>query len=136
MVDNILILLMLFGIWTRRFTANINNISTLVNQTLRLLNSISNIKMLSTIRKRVRRYILMEFETIDKEQIDDLMERKPMREAAAIIDSDVASTELHRDNTHKFIFKRDRFGIWTRRFTANINTSTQLRYKYTCSITI
>ena len=37
---------------------------------------------------------LMEFETIDKEQIDDLMERKPMREAAAIIDSDVASTEL------------------------------------------
>ena len=37
---------------------------------------------------------LMEFETIDKAQIDDLMERKPMREAAAIIDSDVVSTEL------------------------------------------
>jgi cell division protease FtsH len=37
---------------------------------------------------------LMEFETIDKAQIDDLMQRKPMREAAAIIDSDVASTEL------------------------------------------
>jgi cell division protease FtsH len=37
---------------------------------------------------------LMEFETIDKEQIDDLMERKPMREAAVIVDSDVVSTEL------------------------------------------
>ncbi len=37
---------------------------------------------------------LVEFETIDKDQIDDLMERKPMREAAVIIDSDVASTEL------------------------------------------
>ena len=32
---------------------------------------------------------LMEFETIDKEQIDDLMDRKPIREAAVIIDSDV-----------------------------------------------
>lgn len=37
---------------------------------------------------------LMEFETIDKEQIDDLMNRKPMREAAVIVDSNVASTEL------------------------------------------
>ncbi|QKQ24732.1 ATP-dependent metallopeptidase FtsH/Yme1/Tma family protein [Candidatus Ruthia endofausta] len=37
---------------------------------------------------------LMEFETIDKEQIDDLMNRKPIREAAVIVDSDVASTEL------------------------------------------
>ncbi|HIM94991.1 MAG TPA: ATP-dependent zinc metalloprotease FtsH [Gammaproteobacteria bacterium] len=37
---------------------------------------------------------LMEFETIDKEQIDDLMDRKPIREAAVIIDSDVVSTEL------------------------------------------
>ncbi|SFV86400.1 Cell division protein FtsH [hydrothermal vent metagenome] len=37
---------------------------------------------------------LMEFETIDKDQIDDLMARIPMREAAVIIDSDVASTEL------------------------------------------
>ena len=37
---------------------------------------------------------LVEFETIDKDQIDDLMDRKPMREAAVIIDSDVASTEL------------------------------------------
>nr|MCH9746342.1 ATP-dependent zinc metalloprotease FtsH [Pseudomonadota bacterium] len=37
---------------------------------------------------------LMEFETIDKEQIDDLMDRKPMREAAVVIDSEVASTEL------------------------------------------
>ncbi len=37
---------------------------------------------------------LVEFETIDKEQIDDLMDRKPMREAAVIIDSDVVSTEL------------------------------------------
>ncbi|WPE18210.1 ATP-dependent zinc metalloprotease FtsH [Candidatus Thioglobus autotrophicus] len=37
---------------------------------------------------------LMEFETIDKEQIDDLMDRKPIREAAVVVDSDVASTEL------------------------------------------
>ncbi|RUM86131.1 MAG: ATP-dependent metalloprotease [Candidatus Thioglobus sp.] len=37
---------------------------------------------------------LMEFETIDKDQIDDLMDRKPIREAAVIIDSDVVSTEL------------------------------------------
>ncbi|BBB23187.1 cell division protein FtsH [Abyssogena phaseoliformis symbiont OG214] len=37
---------------------------------------------------------LMEFETIDKEQIDDLMNRKPIRESAVIVDSDVASTEL------------------------------------------
>jgi cell division protease FtsH len=37
---------------------------------------------------------LMEFETIDKEQIDDLMDRKPIREAAVIVDSNVVSTEL------------------------------------------
>jgi len=37
---------------------------------------------------------LIEIETIDKDQIDDLMNRKPMREAAVIVDSDVASTEL------------------------------------------
>ena len=37
---------------------------------------------------------LMEFETIDKEQIDDLMDRKPIREAAVVIDSEVVSTEL------------------------------------------
>lgn len=37
---------------------------------------------------------LVEVETIDKEQIDDLMNRKPMREAAVIVDSDVVSTEL------------------------------------------
>jgi len=37
---------------------------------------------------------LIEIETIDKDQIDDLMNRKPMREAAVIIDSDVASTEF------------------------------------------
>jgi cell division protease FtsH len=37
---------------------------------------------------------LMEFETIDKEQIDDLMNRKPIREAAVIVDSNVASTDL------------------------------------------
>jgi len=37
---------------------------------------------------------LMEFETIDKEQIDDLMARKPIREAAVITDSEVTSTEL------------------------------------------
>lgn len=37
---------------------------------------------------------LVEFETIDKEQIDDLMNRKPMRAAAIVIDSDVVSTEI------------------------------------------
>lgn len=37
---------------------------------------------------------LMEFETIDKDQIDDLMGRKPIREAAVVIDSDIVSTEL------------------------------------------
>ncbi|CAC9580737.1 Cell division-associated, ATP-dependent zinc metalloprotease FtsH [uncultured Gammaproteobacteria bacterium] len=37
---------------------------------------------------------LMEFETIDKEQIDDLMDRRPIREAATVTDSEVASTEL------------------------------------------
>ncbi len=37
---------------------------------------------------------LMEFETIDRDQIDDLMDRKPIREAAVVVDSDVASTEL------------------------------------------
>ncbi len=37
---------------------------------------------------------LMEHETIDRDQIDDLMQRKPIREAAVVVDSDVASTEL------------------------------------------
>lgn len=37
---------------------------------------------------------LMEFETIDREQIDDLMNRKPIRESAVVIDSNIASTEL------------------------------------------
>jgi len=37
---------------------------------------------------------LVEFETIDKEQIDDLMARKPMREAAEIVDSDEVSSDL------------------------------------------
>jgi cell division protease FtsH len=37
---------------------------------------------------------LVEFETIDKDQIDDLMNRKEMRDPAVIIDSDVVSTEL------------------------------------------
>jgi cell division protease FtsH len=37
---------------------------------------------------------LVEFETIDKGQIDDLMDRKPMREASVVVDSDVVSTEL------------------------------------------
>jgi len=37
---------------------------------------------------------LVEYETIDKGQIDDLMDRKDMREAAVIVDSDVVSTEL------------------------------------------
>jgi cell division protease FtsH len=37
---------------------------------------------------------LMEFETIDKAQIDDLMARKPMRESAVIVDSEIASDEL------------------------------------------
>jgi cell division protease FtsH len=39
---------------------------------------------------------LMEFETIDKEQIDDLMNRTPIREAAVVVDSEVVSTELGR----------------------------------------
>ena len=39
---------------------------------------------------------LMEFETIDKEQIDDLMNRKPIRESAVVVDSEVVSTELGR----------------------------------------
>ncbi|MCH9750347.1 MAG: ATP-dependent zinc metalloprotease FtsH [Proteobacteria bacterium] len=47
---------------------------------------------------------LVEFETIDKEQIDDLMNRKPIREAAVVIDSEVVSTELgsgvQADDTH------------------------------------
>jgi len=37
---------------------------------------------------------LMEFETIDKHQIDDLMSRTPIRPAATIIDSEIPSTEL------------------------------------------
>ena len=37
---------------------------------------------------------LVEFETIDKEQIDDLMARIPMREAAEVVDSDEASSDL------------------------------------------
>ncbi|MBE8189505.1 MAG: ATP-dependent zinc metalloprotease FtsH [Candidatus Thioglobus sp.] len=37
---------------------------------------------------------LIEFETIDRGQIDDLMARIPMREAAVIVDSEVVSTEL------------------------------------------
>jgi cell division protease FtsH len=46
---------------------------------------------------------LIEFETIDKEQIDDLMNREDMREAAVITDSDVVSTELGSgvDNSDK-----------------------------------
>ena len=37
---------------------------------------------------------LVEFETIDTNQIDDLMARIPMREAAEVIDSDEVSSEL------------------------------------------
>jgi len=37
---------------------------------------------------------LVEHETIDSGQIDDLMERKKMRDAAVIVDSDVVSEEL------------------------------------------
>jgi len=37
---------------------------------------------------------LIEFETIDTGQIDDLMARKPMREAAEVIDSEEVSSEL------------------------------------------
>ncbi len=39
---------------------------------------------------------LVEFETIDKAQIDDLMNRRPVREAAVVVDSEVVSTELGR----------------------------------------
>ena len=37
---------------------------------------------------------LIEFETIDLGQIDDLMDRKPMREAAEVVDSEEVSSEL------------------------------------------
>jgi len=37
---------------------------------------------------------LIEFETIDLGQIDDLMARKPMREAAEVVDSEEVSSEL------------------------------------------
>jgi len=37
---------------------------------------------------------LIEFETIDTGQIDDLMARKPMRDAAEVVDSDEVSSEL------------------------------------------
>lgn len=37
---------------------------------------------------------LVEYETIDKEQIDDLMARQPMRESTIILDSEEKSTEL------------------------------------------
>jgi len=37
---------------------------------------------------------LVEFETIDKEQIDDLMDRKPMRESAVVVDSEEVSSDL------------------------------------------
>ena len=37
---------------------------------------------------------LVEFETIDTNQIDDLMARIPMREAAEVIDSEEVSSEL------------------------------------------
>jgi cell division protease FtsH len=52
---------------------------------------------------------LIEFETIDRDQIDDLMKRDEMRQAAVITDSDIVSTELgsgvdnsdKSDNKHK-----------------------------------
>jgi cell division protease FtsH len=37
---------------------------------------------------------LMKHETIDRAQIDDLMARKPIRQAAVVVDSEIASTEL------------------------------------------
>jgi cell division protease FtsH len=37
---------------------------------------------------------LVEIETIDVGQIDDLMARKPMRVPASVVDSDEASSEL------------------------------------------
>ena len=37
---------------------------------------------------------LVEFETIDTNQIDDLMARVPMREPADVVDSDEVSSEL------------------------------------------
>jgi len=37
---------------------------------------------------------LVEFETIDTNQIDDLMARIPMREPAEVVDSEEASSEL------------------------------------------
>jgi cell division protease FtsH len=55
---------------------------------------VDNIDILHAMTKA-----LMEFETIDKEQIDDLMERKPMREAAVIVD-----INNHRRFTHWLSF--------------------------------
>jgi len=62
-------------------------IDTNYEKATKLLND--NIDILHAMAKA-----LVEHETIDSGQIDDLMDRKKMRDAAAIVDSDVVSEEL------------------------------------------
>ncbi len=44
---------------------------------------------------------LIEYETIDKEQIDDLMNRQPMRDSTVIVDSDEYSSELGKSSANE-----------------------------------
>ena len=62
-------------------------IDTNYEKATKLLND--NIDILHAMAKA-----LVEHETIDSGQIDDLMDRKKMRDAAVIVDSDVVSEEL------------------------------------------
>jgi len=62
-------------------------IDTNYEKATKLLND--NIDILHTMAKA-----LVEHETIDSGQIDDLMDRKKMRGAAVIVDSDIVSEEL------------------------------------------
>ena len=62
-------------------------IDTNYEKATKLLND--NIDILHAMAKA-----LVEYETIDSGQIDDLMDRKKMRDAAVIVDSDVVSEEL------------------------------------------
>jgi len=62
-------------------------IDTNYEKATKILND--NIDILHAMAKA-----LVEYETIDSGQIDDLMDRKKMRDAAVIVDSDVVSEEL------------------------------------------
>ncbi len=44
---------------------------------------------------------LIEYETIDKKQIDDLMDRQPMRDSTTIVDSDEYSKELGKSSVEE-----------------------------------